>query len=83
MVSHSDYYQFQLNSAVFSGPSRSAPIGAISSSNPPIATSRDTERDVLVLMKGIRMGMRVSEVTQVEVGNIMFSSGRLRQEVSL
>lgn len=83
MVSHSAYNHSQLHSALFNGPSRSAPIWARSSSKPSKATSRDTERDVLVLMMGIHMGVRVSEMTQVEVGNFMFSSGRLRQEVSL
>lgn len=47
------------------------------------ATSREPERDVLVLMMGIHMGMRVSEIAQVEVGDFMFASGKLRQEVSL
>lgn len=47
------------------------------------ATSRAPERDVLVLMMGIHMGMRVSEIAQVEVGDFMFASGKLRQEVSL
>ncbi|MCE3606563.1 tyrosine-type recombinase/integrase [Massilia sp. P8910] len=47
------------------------------------ATSRSPERDVLVLLMGIHMGMRISEIAQVEVGDFMFSSGKLRQEVSL
>ncbi|PWF45088.1 tyrosine-type recombinase/integrase [Massilia glaciei] len=47
------------------------------------ATSRCPERDVLVLLMGIHMGMRVSEIAQVEVGDFMFASGKLRQEVSL
>ncbi|MES2740776.1 MAG: hypothetical protein V4754_07465 [Pseudomonadota bacterium] len=47
------------------------------------ATSRCPERDVLVLMMGIHIGMRVSENAQVEVGDFMFTSGKLRQEVSL
>ena len=47
------------------------------------ATSRSPERDVLVLLMGIHMGMRVSEIAQVEVGDFMFVSGKLRQEVSL
>ena len=47
------------------------------------ATSREPERDVLVLLMGIHMGMRVSEIAQVEVGDFLFMSGKLRQEVSL
>lgn len=47
------------------------------------ATSRDPERDVLVLLMGIHVGMRVSEIAQVEVGDFLFPSGAIRQEVSL
>ena len=47
------------------------------------ATSREPERDILVLMLGIHTGMRVSEIAQVEVGDFLFVSGKLRQEVSL
>ncbi len=47
------------------------------------ATSRDPERDILVLLLGIHTGMRVSEIAQVEVGDFLFVSGKLRQEVSL
>lgn len=47
------------------------------------ATSRDPERDILVLMLGIHTGMRVSEIAQVEVGDFLFPSGSVRQEVSL
>lgn len=47
------------------------------------ATSRCPERDILVLLLGIHTGMRVSEIAQVEVGDFLFASGRLRQEVSL
>lgn len=47
------------------------------------ATSRFPERDVLVLLLGIHTGMRVSEIAQVEVGDFLFASGKLRQEVSL
>lgn len=46
-------------------------------------TSRDPERDVLVLLMGIHMGMRVSEIAQVKVGDFLFPSGAIRQEVSL
>jgi integrase len=37
-----------------------------------LATGRCPERDVLVLLMGIHMGMRVSEITQVEVADFMF-----------
>ena len=47
------------------------------------ATSRDPERDILVLMLGIHTGMRVSEIAQIEVGDVMFPSGAIRSEVSL
>lgn len=47
------------------------------------ATSRAPERDILVLMMGVHLGMRVSEIAQVEVGDFMFACGELRQEVSL
>jgi integrase/recombinase XerD len=47
------------------------------------AVSRDPERDILVLLMGIHMGMRVSEIAQVEVGDFFFPSGALRPEVSL
>ena len=47
------------------------------------ATSRCPERDILVLLLGIHTGMRVSEIAQVEVGDFLFASGKLRQEVSL
>ena len=46
-------------------------------------TSRDPERDILVLLLGIHTGMRVSEIAQVEVGDFLFPSGAVRQEVSL
>ncbi|MCU6502267.1 site-specific integrase [Rugamonas sp. A1-17] len=47
------------------------------------ATSRHPERDCLVLLLGITCGMRISEIAQIEVGDIMFASGKLREEVSL
>ena len=34
------------------------------------ATSRDPERDILVLLLGIHKGMRVSEIAQIDVGKI-------------
>lgn len=47
------------------------------------AISRDPARDILVLLLGIHVGMRVSEIAQIEVGDGLFSSGAIRQEVSL
>jgi integrase/recombinase XerD len=46
-------------------------------------TSREPERDVLILLLGIHNGMRVSEIAQVEIQDFLFPSGALRQEVSL
>src|SRR5213595_3838704 len=47
------------------------------------ATSRDPERDILVLLLGIHTGVRVSEIAQIEVQDVLFPSGAIRQEVSL
>ncbi len=47
------------------------------------ATSRYSERDVLVLMLGHHTGMRVTEISRITVADVMQSSGKLRQEVSL
>lgn len=47
------------------------------------ATSRDPERDVLVLLLGIHTGMRVSEIAQIEIGDVLFPSGAIRTAVSL
>ena len=47
------------------------------------ATSRDPARDILVLLLGIHVGMRVSEIAQIEVSDVLFPSGAIRQEVSL
>lgn len=46
-------------------------------------TSRHPERDCLVLLLGLTCGMRVSEVAQIQIQDVMFSSGVLRTEVSL
>lgn len=46
-------------------------------------TSRHPERDCLVLLLGITCGMRVSEIAQIQVQDVIFSSGVLRTEVSL
>jgi integrase/recombinase XerD len=32
---------------------------------------------------GIHVGMRVSEIAQIELGDVLFPSGAIRQEVSL
>jgi integrase/recombinase XerD len=45
--------------------------------------SRHPERDCLILLPGITCGMRVSEIAQIEIQDVMFSSGVLRSEVSL
>lgn len=47
------------------------------------ATSREPERDILVLLLGIHTGMRASEIAQIEVGDVLFPSGAIRPEVSL
>ncbi len=47
------------------------------------ATSADPERDILVLLLGITCGMRISEIAQIEIGDVMFVSGKLREECSL
>lgn len=47
------------------------------------ATSRHPERDCLVLLLGITAGMRVTEIAQIEVQDVMFPSGALRDEISL
>ncbi|WP_268766382.1 site-specific integrase [Janthinobacterium sp. Ant5-2-1] len=47
------------------------------------AISRDPERDTLVLLLGIMCGMRVNEIAQIEVQDVLFPSGAIRQEVSL
>jgi integrase/recombinase XerD len=47
------------------------------------ATSRDPERDILVLLLGIMCGMRASEIAQIEIQDVLFPSGAIRQEVSL
>jgi integrase/recombinase XerD len=46
-------------------------------------TSRHPERDCLVLLLGITCGMRVTEISQIEVQDVLFASGVARSEVSL
>lgn len=47
------------------------------------ATVRYPERDVLVLMLGHHVGMRVTEISRITVADVMLPSGRLRSEISL
>jgi len=47
------------------------------------ATSRHPERDTLVLLLGLTAGMRVTEIAQIEVQDVLFPSGALREEISL
>jgi site-specific recombinase XerD len=47
------------------------------------ATSRHPERDCLILLLGITAGLRISEIGQIEIQDVLFPSGALRQEVSL
>lgn len=47
------------------------------------ATSRHPERDCLILLLGITAGLRISEIAQVEIQDVLFPTGSLRQEVSL
>jgi site-specific recombinase XerD len=47
------------------------------------ATSRHPERDTLVLLLGLTAGMRVTEIAQIEVQDVLFPSGALRKEISL
>ena len=37
-------------------------------------TSRDPERDILVLLLGIRIGMLVSEIAEIEIGDVLLPS---------
>jgi len=47
------------------------------------ATSRHPERDYLVLLLGLTAGMRLTEIAQIEVQDVLFPSGALRDEISL
>lgn len=47
------------------------------------ATSRHPERDMLVLLLGLTCGMRVSEIAQIEIQDVLHPSGTIRSEVSL
>jgi site-specific recombinase XerD len=46
-------------------------------------TSRHPERDCLILWLGLTAGMRVTEIAQIEVQDVLFASGALRDEISL
>ena len=47
------------------------------------ATSRYSERDVLVLALGHHCGLRVTEISRITVSDVMQASGKLRTEISL
>jgi integrase/recombinase XerD len=47
------------------------------------ATSRHADRDCLVLLLGLTAGVRVTEIAQIEVQDVLFPSGALRGEISL
>jgi integrase/recombinase XerD len=47
------------------------------------STSRHPERDCLILWLGLTAGMRVTEIAQIEVQDVLFPSGALRSEISL
>jgi site-specific recombinase XerD len=47
------------------------------------ATSRYPERDCLILLLGITCGMRVTEIAQIQIQDVLFPSGAIRAEVSL
>ena len=47
------------------------------------STSRHPERDCLVLWLGLTAGMRVTEIAQIEVQDVLFPSGALRSEIIL
>ena len=48
-----------------------------------VATSRHPERDCLILLLGLTGGMRVTEIAQIEVQDVLFPSGALREEISM
>jgi site-specific recombinase XerD len=47
------------------------------------ATVRYPDRDVLVLMLGHHVGMRVTEISRITVADVMLANGKLRSEISL
>ncbi|AME28645.1 tyrosine-type recombinase/integrase [Burkholderia sp. PAMC 26561] len=46
-------------------------------------TSRHPERDAVILLLGITCGMRITEIAQITVADVLFANGKLRHEVSL
>ncbi|MEX3690336.1 tyrosine-type recombinase/integrase [Paraburkholderia sp. BR14263] len=46
-------------------------------------TSHYPERDAVILLLGFGVGMRISEIAQVTVSDVMYPNGRLRVECSL
>ncbi len=47
------------------------------------ATSQMPERDVMLLWLTHTTGLRVSEISQITIADLMFSSGKLRKEIYL
>lgn len=47
------------------------------------ATAMLPERDILVLMLSHKAGLRITEISRITVADVMFPSGKLREEVSL
>ena len=47
------------------------------------ATAKLPERDVLVLMLEHKAGLRITEISRITIADVMFPSGKLREEVSL
>lgn len=44
------------------------------------ATSLHPERDAVILLLGLALGMRITEIAQVTVADLLFPSGKLRVE---
>lgn len=47
------------------------------------ATSKLPERDVRVLMLGHKAGLLITEISCITIADVMFPSGKLREEVSM
>lgn len=47
------------------------------------ATSRHHERDILVLMLGHHVALRITETSRITIADVMFSNGKLKREISL
>lgn len=66
------------------GPIHLAPAGTNPSSSPRHHGHQQASRaDTLVLLLGLTAGMRVTEIAQIEVQDVLFPSGALREEISL